>query len=137
MLTSWGRHLLPSFIQFEVLSLVSDFKCNLDVLCSRIRILLEPLFQVLSLVASVTEGRPASLLPVGVHVWAPRPPLALLGGASCTTPARRGQAPGCHGVGQSRLPPLLPDCIAGGVGGAVTAQRAWDSRLPRSCWVGG
>lgn len=108
MLTSWGRHLLPSFIQFEVLSLVSDFKCNLDILCSLIRILLESLFQLLSLVASVTEVRSASLLPVRVHVWASWPPLALLGGASCATPARKGQAPGCHGVGAAQAPTPSP-----------------------------
>lgn len=42
---------------------------------------------------------------------------------------------GATGWGQSRLPPLLPDCIAGGVGGAVTAQRAWDSRLPHPVFL--
>ena len=108
MLMSWGRHLLPSFIQFEVFCLVSDFECNLDVLCYRIRILLDPLFQLLSPMASVKEGRLASLLPVGVYVKAPRPLLALLGGASCTTRERRGQAPGCHGVGMVQAPTSSP-----------------------------
>ena len=140
MLMSWGRHLLPSFIQFEVLSLVSDFECNLDVLCYRIRILLDPLFQLLSPMASVKEGRLAPLLPVGVYVKAPRPPLALLGGASCATPERRGAStwvprggggPGSH----------LFSLTASQVGWEGSSQPRGDgtqgSPTPCSCWVGG
>ena len=51
-------------------------------------------------------------------------------GPSAPPQQGRGKHLGATGWGQPRLPPLLPDCIAGRVGGVVTAQRAWDSRLP-------
>lgn len=42
---------------------------------------------------------------------------------------------GATGWGWSRLPPLLPDFITGGVGGVITAQGGWDSRLPHPMFL--
>ena len=140
MLMSWGRHLLPSFIQFEVLSLVSDFECNLDVLCYRIRILLDPLVSaafshglckggetcLIAASGSVRQGSPAS---TGTAGWGllhhPREE-----GASTWVP-RGGDGPGSH----------LFSLTSSQVGWEGSSQPRGDgtqgSPTPCSCWVGG
>lgn len=124
MLTSWGRASLAFTIQFEVLSLVSDFKCNLDVLCSQIRILLEPLFQLLSLLAFLGLRGDLGSLRCGVHVWAPGLHWHCRGMGPPAPPQQGGgKYLGATGWGRwSRLPPLLPDCTASQAGGEGPSQ---------------